>query len=59
MWIFGICILCQSGMLLHFNPQVGSHYHFLEANKQLEFDRAAAYGMRLVRLTLNLEVMNM
>ncbi|XP_066028410.1 urease subunit alpha isoform X2 [Pocillopora verrucosa] len=27
--------------------QVGSHYHFLEANKQLEFDRAAAYGMRL------------
>ncbi|XP_022786982.1 uncharacterized protein LOC111327138 [Stylophora pistillata] len=27
--------------------QVGSHYHFLEVNKQLEFDRAAAYGMRL------------
>ena len=29
--------------------QVGSHYHFLEANKYLRFDRSAAYGMRLVR----------
>ena len=27
--------------------QVGSHYHFFEANKALSFDRAAAYGMRL------------
>jgi len=27
--------------------QVGSHYHFFEANKALEFDRAAAVGMRL------------
>ena len=27
--------------------QVGSHYHFLETNAQLSFDRAAAYGMRL------------
>ena len=27
--------------------QVGSHYHFFEANKALEFDRRAAYGMRL------------
>jgi urease beta subunit len=27
--------------------QVGSHYHFLEVNRALEFDRAAAYGMRL------------
>ena len=27
--------------------QVGSHYHFFEANKALEFDRAAAFGMRL------------
>ncbi|WP_430335249.1 urease subunit beta [Rhodococcus sp. ACT016] len=27
--------------------QVGSHYHFFEANRALEFDRAAAYGMRL------------
>jgi urease subunit beta len=27
--------------------QVGSHYHFFEANKALEFDRPAAYGMRL------------
>jgi hypothetical protein len=24
--------------------QVGSHYHFLEANAQLSFDRAQAYG---------------
>lgn len=27
--------------------QVGSHYHFAEANSALEFDRAAAHGMRL------------
>jgi urease subunit gamma/beta len=27
--------------------QVGSHYHFIETNKQLQFDRAASYGMRL------------
>jgi urease subunit gamma/beta len=27
--------------------QVASHYHFFEANKALEFDRAAAFGMRL------------
>ena len=27
--------------------QVGSHYHFAETNGALEFDRAAARGMRL------------
>jgi urease beta subunit len=27
--------------------QVGSHFHFFEANRALEFDRGAAYGMRL------------
>ncbi len=27
--------------------QVGSHLHFFEANKALDFDRAAAFGMRL------------
>src|SRR5262245_1655531 len=27
--------------------QVGSHFHFLEVNRCLKFDRAAAYGMRL------------
>ncbi|KAG4223030.1 hypothetical protein PC116_g28496, partial [Phytophthora cactorum] len=27
--------------------QVGSHYHFIEVNPQLEFDRGAAYGFRL------------
>jgi urease beta subunit len=27
--------------------QVGSHYHFVETNKALDFDRRAAYGMRL------------
>ncbi len=27
--------------------QVGSHYHFAEANPALEFDRTAARGMRL------------
>ena len=27
--------------------QIGSHYHFAEANSALEFDRAAARGHRL------------
>ena len=27
--------------------QVGSHYHFVETNRALVFDRARAYGMRL------------
>jgi urease len=27
--------------------QVGSHYHFIEVNPQLEFDRLRAYGYRL------------
>jgi urease beta subunit len=27
--------------------QVGSHYHFFEANRALSFDRSAAFGMRL------------
>ncbi|MCA1336769.1 urease subunit beta [Pseudooceanicola marinus] len=27
--------------------QVGSHYHFAEANPALDFDRAAALGLRL------------
>ena len=27
--------------------QVGSHYHFAETNAGLDFDRAAAHGMRL------------
>ena len=27
--------------------QVGSHYHFFEVNNALQFDRAAARGMRL------------
>ena len=27
--------------------QVGSHYHFFEANEGLTFDRASARGMRL------------
>ena len=27
--------------------QVGSHYHFIEANPLLRFDRRASYGMRL------------
>lgn len=26
--------------------QVGSHFHFFEANRFLEFDRAATYGFR-------------
>ena len=27
--------------------QVGSHFHFFEVNSALQFDRTAAYGMRL------------
>jgi urease beta subunit len=27
--------------------QVGSHYHFIESNPLLEFDRTRSYGMRL------------
>ncbi len=27
--------------------QIGSHYHFFETNKALQFDRAKAFGMRL------------
>jgi urease subunit gamma/beta len=27
--------------------QVGSHYHFFEANRALDFDRAAAFGLHL------------
>jgi urease subunit beta len=27
--------------------QIGSHYHFFEVNRQLQFNREAAYGMRL------------
>jgi urease beta subunit len=27
--------------------QVGSHYHFFETNRELQFDRDAAYGKRL------------
>jgi urease beta subunit len=27
--------------------QVGSHFHFYEVNRALEFDRKAAYGMHL------------
>jgi urease subunit gamma/beta len=27
--------------------QVGSHYHFIETNRALDFDRAASYGLRL------------
>ncbi len=28
--------------------QVGSHFHFFEVNKALEFDRAAAFGQHLL-----------
>src|SRR4029079_11236037 len=27
--------------------QVGSHFHFFEVNRALEFDRAATFGLRL------------
>lgn len=27
--------------------QVGSHFHFFETNRLLEFDRVSAYGMRV------------
>jgi urease len=28
-------------------PQIGSHYHFIETNAALSFDRSLAYGKRL------------
>ena len=27
--------------------QIGSHFHFFEVNRELDFDRAQAFGMRL------------
>jgi len=27
--------------------QIGSHFHFFEVNRQLQFNRVASYGMRL------------
>jgi urease subunit beta len=27
--------------------QIGSHFHFFEVNKEMEFDRTKAFGMRL------------
>jgi urease beta subunit len=27
--------------------QIGSHFHFFEVNKEMEFDRETAFGMRL------------
>ena len=33
--------------LAKFNFQVGSHYHLIEVNPQLEFDRIKAYGYKL------------
>jgi urease beta subunit len=27
--------------------QIGSHFHFFEVNRELAFDRATAYGLRL------------
>jgi urease beta subunit len=27
--------------------QIGSHFHFFEVNKQMDFDRAKSFGMRL------------
>lgn len=27
--------------------QIGSHYHFFEVNKRMQFDREKAFGMRL------------
>jgi urease beta subunit len=29
------------------SEQIGSHYHFIESNPYLQFDRALSYGMRL------------
>ena len=30
---------------------IGSHFHFIEANRHLAFDRNLAYGMRLVSVS--------
>jgi len=35
---------------------IGSHFHFVEANRHLAFDRTLAYGMRLVKYKIFLLV---
>jgi urease beta subunit len=35
---------------------IGSHFHFVEANRHLAFDRTLAYGMRLVKYKILLFV---
>lgn len=46
----GFCITCtnESNELI----SIGSHYHLVEVNRNLSFDRIQAYGMRLVRVKL-------
>jgi urease len=36
---------------------IGSHYNFIEANKNLKFDRSAAFGLRLVRCKYDLRIL--
>lgn len=37
--------------------KVGSHFNFIEANKNLEFDRSLAFGMRLVGQLARLSIL--
>ena len=37
-------LLFSACAIAHRNSQIGSHYHLIEANPQLEFDRLKAYG---------------
>ena len=39
------------------SQQVGSHFHFIETNKRLVFDRLAAYGYRLVSILFLLVIL--
>ena len=42
-----MCVSASSFFELNGVPQIGSHYHFIETNPSLCFDRARAYGKRL------------
>jgi len=48
------CILVRVTNTGSRTVKVGSHFNFIEANKMLEFDRAATFGMRLVRIKIQL-----
>ena len=43
------CVLLTVANLGNQSIKIGSHFNFIEANKSLQFDRSASFGMRLVK----------